>query len=185
MRSKIFILFSSICLLHCPQTYCQDSSPNEIQYFQEFLAKFHPTDAHRVLVLHVVRCSESGNCDFIFALTPLFDKHLLPYINSQYMFEVNTDLVIVRTELDRDEMKELNFNSPIIEYSLEDSRLQRLCDYTNENSYCLENSFSYCYSWELESGIQKNFIVRSIDDLPMGLSFYNNSDIERVEGKKY
>src|SRR5690554_6025935 len=92
MRSKLFV-FIAMYLLYCPKTYCQESTQDEIHYFQEFLDKFHPTDTHRVLVLHVVKCSKNSDCDFIFALAPLFDKDLLPYINAQYMFELNTNLV--------------------------------------------------------------------------------------------
>jgi len=161
---------------------------SELEYFDEFLSKFLPEASNHLFVMRIDTSFGQGRGnEVLFLISTIYNHHILEYINPEYAFFYKGNWYVIRTDIKLEGDNVAN----ILPYSEFKSEInQYMTEMFSKNPFYYSVAFRFCFEFKTLNGkIYGDMNIGSCEPYMNfsnpDLFFYNNSDIERVEGKKY
>lgn len=159
----------------------------ELEYFDEFLSKFLPEASNHLFVMRIDTSFGQGRGnEILFLISTIYNHHILEYINPEYAFFYKGNWYVIKTNI----KLEGDIVTNILPYSEFKGEINEyMTEMFSKNPLYYSVAFRFCFEFKtlngkvnggMNIGSCEPYINFSNDDL----FFYNNSDIERVEGKK-
>ena len=188
IATAIYFTFLNALSVFSQNAIITKSVLSELDYFNSFMDKFYPYTSEHVYVIKI----DSSQSDFSkdskdFLVSVLYNNELIKYIQPNYAFFYANNWYVVKTEMKiyGEQAVELK------DYKKARRNIKKFGDrIIQKRPIVKEAFFPYCFFFKTSKGkVVGGMDIGSCDPYFNSTNnnsfFYNNADIERVEGEKY